>query len=233
MPAQRFRSDMTVTLIDSMGSDERICQAARVSTQGAESYQTGEAKGLINFLMRERHGSPFEHVTFQWLIEAPIFVWREFMRHRIASYNEESGRYKELEPVFYMPARSRPLVQIGKTGNYEFVQGDDEQYQLVSACIASGTHFAYEDYQDMLEAGVAKEVARMVLPLNIYSSAYVTMNLRALMNFLSLRNSQPNAAYPTHPQREIEMVAELMEESVADIVPLAMQAFDANGRVTP
>jgi thymidylate synthase (FAD) len=119
----RFRSDVSVTLIDSMGSDQRICQAARVSTQGAESYETGEAAGLINFLARERHGSPFEHVLFQWLIEAPIFVWREFMRHRIASYNEESGRYKQLEPVFYVPDAERPLVQIGKTGNYEFIPG--------------------------------------------------------------------------------------------------------------
>lgn len=233
MTEARFRSDMTVKLIDHMGSDERICQAARVSTKGADSYGTGEASGLINFLMRERHGSPFEHVTFQWLIEAPIFVWREFMRHRIASYNEESGRYKQLEPVFYMPDEQRPLVQIGKTGNYEFVPGDAEQYQLVTACIASITNWAYVDYTDMLAAGVAKEVARMVLPVNIYSSAYVTMNLRALMNFLSLRNGTKPGTYPTHPQREIEMVAEEMEESVADIVPLAMEAFDRNGRVQP
>lgn len=229
----RFRSDMTVKLIDSMGNDERICQAARVSTQGSTSLESTEAAGLINFLVRERHGSPLEHVTFQWLIEAPIFVWREFMRHRIASYNEESGRYKQLEPVFYMPASSRPLVQIGKTGNYDFVQGDADQYQLVSACIASITHFAYEDYEDMIEAGVAKEVARMVLPVNIYSSAYVTMNLRAAFNFLSLRNAVEGASYPTHPQAEIQMVAEQMEEDVKQIAPLAWGAFNKNGRVAP
>lgn len=234
MTEVRYRSDVSVTLIDHMGSDERICQAARVSTQGADSYNTGEAAGLINFLMRERHGSPFEHVVFQWLIEAPIFVWREFMRHRIASYNEESGRYKQLEPVFYIPAADRPLVQIGKTGNYKFVSGTDAQHDLVAACISSITHFAYEDYLEMLDNNVAKEVARMVLPVNIYSSAYVTMNLRALMNFLSLRNgTKGNTLYPTHPQREIEMVAEEMEESVADIVPLAMEAFNKSGRVQP
>lgn len=224
---------MSVTLIDSMGSDERICQAARVSTQGVESLQSGEAAGLINFLARERHGSPFEHVVFQWLIEAPIFVWREFMRHRIASYNEESGRYKQLEPVFYAPDSQRPLVQIGKTGNYEFVPGKIDQYFAVTDAIHASSIGGYIDYVKLLEAGIAKEVARMVLPVNIYSSAYVTMNLRAAFNFLSLRNKEEGARYPTHPQREIEMVAELMEEDVKRVVPLAWDAFNQNGRVQP
>jgi thymidylate synthase (FAD) len=225
---------MKVSLIDTMGNDERICQAARVSTQGTQSYGTGEAAGLINFLARERHGSPFEHVLFQWLIEAPIFVWREFMRHRIASYNEESGRYKQLEPVFYMPGPDRLLQQIGKTGNYEFIEGTEEQEQLVAACIASGASIAYEDYTDMLDQGIAKEVARMVLPVNIYSSAYVTMNLRAAFNFISLRTTATEfSSFPSHPQREIEMVAEQMEAHVAQAVPLAYDAFNKAGRVSP
>ena len=229
----RFRSDMAVTLIDHMGSDERICQAARVSTQGADSYGTGEAEGLIRFLMRERHGSPFEHVTFQWLIEAPIFVWREFMRHRMASYNEESGRYKALRPVFYRPGPDRLLQQIGKTGAYEFIEGTPEQTDLVWDCLSSSNGFAYEDYLEMLENGIAKEVARMVLPVNIYSSAYVTMNLRGLMNFLSLRTSREYANFKSHPQREIEMVAEQMEDSFKQVAPLAYEAFCIYGRVQP
>lgn len=233
MTQPRFRSDVSVTLIDSMGSDERICQAARVSTQGADSYGTGEAEGLINFLARERHGSPFEHVVFQWLIEAPIFVWREFMRHRIASYNEESGRYKQLEPVFYVPDSDRKLIQVGKTGNYDFVPGTLEQHYSVIFAIKNSCIASYNHYQNLLSDGIAKEVARMVLPVNIYSSAYVTMNLRAAMNFLSLRNKVEGAAYPTHPQREIEMVAEQMEATIRQVVPLAMAAFDKNGRVTP
>lgn len=229
-----FRSDMTVTLIDSMGSDERICQAARVSTKGSDSLVTGEAAGLINYLARDRHGSPFEHVIFQWLIEAPIFVWREFMRHRIASYNEESGRYKQLSPVFYIPAEERPLQQVGKAANYELIPGTDDQIDLVEDAFFANSVGAYNDYQRMLDEGIAREVARMVLPLNIYSSAYVTMNLRAAMNFLSLRNrGDGNHTFPTHPQREIEMVAELMEADVARVVPLAHAAFVQNGRVTP
>lgn len=228
-----FRSDMSVTLIDSMGSDERICQAARVSTKGADSYGTGEAAGLIDYLVRERHGSPLEHVVFQWLIEAPIFVWREFMRHRIASYNEESGRYKQLEPVFYVPDAERPLVQIGKTGNYDFIPGTPEQFKSTAESIQWTSGKAYAEYERLLSEGVAKEVARMVLPVNIYSSAYVTMNLRAAMNFLSLRNKVEGAHYPTHPQREIEMVAELMERDVMVRTPLAWDSFQKNGRVAP
>lgn len=226
---------MSVTLIDSMGSDARICQAARVSTQGAESYQAGEAAGLINFLARERHGSPFEHVLFQWLIEAPIFVWREFMRHRIASYNEESGRYKQLEPVFYIPDEDRKLVQIGKTGNYEFEDGDPELLDVVNDAISFNSFCAYSEYVGLLDRGVAKEVARMVLPVNIYSSAYVTMNLRAAFNFLSLRTTAVEgvSTFPSHPQREIEIVAEQMEAHIAQVVPLAYEAFNKAGRVSP
>lgn len=231
----KFRSDMSVTLIDSMGSDERICQAARVSTKGSESYADGESAGLINFLARERHGSPFEHVVFQWLIEAPIFVWREFMRHRIASYNEESGRYKTLEPVFYIPGYGRNLVQIGKTGNYEFESGTDQQFDLVTSTIMGNSVGAYNNYTTMLDYGIAKEVARMVLPVNIYSSAYVTMNLRAAFNFLSLRTTEREglSTYPSHPQREIEMVAEQMEQHISEVAPLAHAAFNKSGRVSP
>ena len=105
--------------------------AARVSTQGEKTLESAQdeeldaprSKGLINFLMRDRHGSPFEHNSMTFYVQAPIFVFREFMRHRIASYNEESGRYRELRPVFYVPGPDRNLVQIGKTGAYEFIPG--------------------------------------------------------------------------------------------------------------
>lgn len=224
---------MTVELIDSMGGDQRICQAARVSTKGADSFGTDESEGLINFLVGNRHGSPFEHVVFTWLICAPIFVWREFMRHRMASYNEESGRYKQLEPIFYLPGPERKLVQIGKTGAYEFVDGTDEQYEIVQRFLTESSTTAYENYVTMLEAGVAKEVSRMALPLNIYSSAYVTMNLRGLMNFLSLRTKSELSAHKSFPQREIEMVAEKMEEAFISVAPLTHVSFEKRGRVQP
>ena len=227
-----FRSDMTVKLVQSMGSDDSVVMSARVST-GASSSTSEKDAGLINYLMRDRHGTPFEHNAFTFYVEAPIFVFREFMRHRIASYNEESGRYKELEPTFYLPDPERKLIQIGKTGAYEFVAGSDEQYKTTFACIKESSVQSYSYYQDMLEVGVAREVARAVLPVNIYSSMFVTMNARALMNFLSLRTTRDGTTFPSYPQREIEMVAEKMEELFAEKMPITYETFNKNGRVAP
>jgi thymidylate synthase (FAD) len=166
-------------------------------------------------------------------VQAPIFVFREFMRHRIASYNEESGRYRELNPVFYVPGPERNLVQVGKAGAYEFLPGSAEQTDLaVSEAKAVATE-AYASYQRMLDAGIAREVARIVLPLSIYSSMYVTMNARSLMNFLSLRTKREGTHFPSFPQREIEMAAEQMETIWAGLMPLTYAAFNDNGRVAP
>jgi thymidylate synthase (FAD) len=232
----RFREDMTVELIDSMASDSAVAMAARVSTISGnheEVVDLSKDAGLINYLMRDRHGSPFEHNAFTFYIEAPIFVFREFMRHRIASYNEESGRYKELAPVFYVPNSERKLVQQGKPGAYVFVEGDEEQHKAVNDAIVDSSTAGYAEYVWLLSKGVAREVARMTLPLNIYSSMYVTMNARALMNFLSLRTQREGTHFPSFPQREIEMVAEKMEEFFAEKMPLTYEAFNKNGRVTP
>lgn len=155
------------------------------------------------------------------------------MRHRIASYNEESGRYRELRPVFYVPNENRKLVQVGKAGHYEFENGTTEQYELVRDSIISSCMQAYKAYQEMLKAGVAREVSRMCLPLNIYSSAYVTINARSLMNLLSLRTIREGSHFPSYPQREIEMVAEKMEQYWAELMPLTHEAFNKNGRVAP
>lgn len=236
-----FRSDVTVELVRSAASDADVLFAARVSTQGEQTLEnalSGEEaasrdQGLINYLMRDRHGSPFEHNSFTFYVQAPIFVFREFMRHRIASYNEESGRYRELNPVFYVPAPERNLVQIGKTGHYEFIPGSAEQIALVEQEARTASANAYASYQRMLEAGVAREVARIVLPLNIYSSMYVTMNARALMNFLSLRTKREGTHFPSFPQREIEMCAEKMEDFFAEKMPFTYEAFNKNGRVAP
>ena len=228
----KFRSDMTVELKQAMASDEAILMAARVST-GAGSSTPEKDAGLINYLMRDRHGSPFEHNSFTFYIEAPIFVFREFMRHRIASYNEESGRYKELKPVFYVPDLDRDLIQIGKPGAYTFQEGTHHQYATVMAGVQGTCAQAWADYQAMLKAEVAREVARIVLPLNTYSSMYVTMNARSLMNFLSLRTKREGTHFPSFPQREIEMVAEKMEAFFEAEMPLTYAAFNKNGRVAP
>lgn len=233
-----FRSDVTVELVKASASDADVLFAARVSTKGEQSLEdvgadAEKSRGLINYLMRDRHGSPFEHTSLTFYVHAPIFVWREHMRHRIASYNEESGRYRVLRPVFYVPGPQRALVQEGKPGHYEFVSGTAEQHAVVDTEIRAACARAYDAYRAMLDAGVAREVARMPLPVTIYSSAYVTMNARALMNFLSLRRKTDDSRFPSFPQREIEMVAERYEEEWARLMPLTHAAFVANGRVAP
>jgi thymidylate synthase (FAD) len=236
-----FRSDVTVELVRANASDADVLFAARVSTQGEqtleaaqdESLDTSRSKGLINFLMRDRHGSPFEHNSMTFYVQAPIFVFREFMRHRMASYNEESGRYRELNPVFYVPGVDRNLIQVGKAGAYDFLPGTPEQSALVDSEVRASCEAAFASYQRMLDVGVAREVARIVLPVTIYSSMYVTMNARSLMNFLSLRTKREGTHFPSFPQREIEMVAEKMETFWESLMPLTASAFNDNGRVAP
>ena len=236
-----FRSDVTVELVRASAADSDVLFAARVSTLGEQTLGDAAAgveasdrdRGLINYLMRDRHGSPFEHNSMTFYVQAPIFVFREFMRHRIASYNEESGRYRELRPVFYVPARERKLVQVGKPGAYDFIDGAPEQTVIVDEATREASAHAFAAYQRMLDAGVAREVARIVLPLNTYSSMYVTMNARSLMNFLSLRTKVEGSHFPSFPQREIEMCAEKMEELWATLMPMTHAAFAAAGRVAP
>ncbi|MEV6978171.1 FAD-dependent thymidylate synthase [Kitasatospora sp. NPDC093806] len=235
----RFRSDVTVDLVRSAAADSDVIWAARVSTAGEQSLEAlqqdpEKSTGLINYLMRDRHGTPFEHNSMTFFISAPIFVFREFHRHRSGwSYNEESGRYRELEPVFYVPAEDRKLVQQGRPGRYEFVEGTPEQHKTVAASMESAYLEAYGRYQEMLAAGVAREVARAVLPVGLFSSMYATCNARSLMHFLSLRTKRENSAVPSFPQREIEMVAERMEEQWAELMPLTHAAFEKHGRVAP
>jgi thymidylate synthase (FAD) len=231
-----LRSEITATLdVDNLaGSDAKICQAARVSTVGTAAAETKEAKGLINYLMRDRHGSPFEHGQLSFLVEAPIFVAREFMRHRVGwSYNETSGRYRELEPVFYMPSAHRPLTQTGKPGRYRFEHGTQEQYLSVEHSFGVIYRAAYSHYQQMLKDGVAREVARSVLPVGMYTSFYATCNPRSLMHFLGLRTQSEFATFPSFPQEEIERVAMYMEAAFAEHFPLTWEAFLDNGRVAP
>lgn len=217
-----------VALDDHMGSDLEIVNNARVSFN-SESDVMGESEvGLIGYLMRNRHGSPFEAVTFRFDIKAPLFVFREWHRHRAGhSYNEQSARYSIIEPEFYVPARDAIRHQVGKPGAYTFervedgllardVQTDIEQAQLR----------AYRTYEDLLEQGIAKEVARVVLPVGTYSRMKWTCNLRSLMHFLSLRNSP-------HAQREIREYAEIVEVLAFQVCPVAMQAFVDNERKAP
>lgn len=229
-----------VELVQCQGGDRAIANAARVSTLGqhiasaVDEAAPGINAGLIRFLMRNRHGTPFEHTFFTFRVHAPIFVMREFQRHRAGwSYNEESGRYRELEPVFYTPGTERDLVQVGRAGQYRFEPGDEAQRTTVAHSLLDSYLTAWKAYQEMLAAGVAREVARLCLPVATYSSMYASCNARSLMHFLSLRTRREGSAFPSYPQREIELVAEAMEAEFQRVLPATAAAFNEFGRVAP
>jgi len=232
-----FREDVTVELVKASATDSDVATAARVSTIGGSHERVvdlAKDEGLINYLMRDRHGSPFEHGSVTFYVEAPIFVAREHFRHRIGwSYNEESGRYKELQPVFYTPAPDRPLVQVGKPGAYRFEQGPAVQRLWTRETLKQSYIDAYEAYDAMIRNGVAREVARSVLPVGIFTSYYATCNSRSLMHFLGLRTQHEGAKFPSFPQREIEMVGRKMESIFAELMPITYSKFNRHGRVAP
>lgn len=230
-----FRDDVTVDLVQAMATDLQVARAAWVSTKGRDAREAeGRIDGLINYLMKHRHGSPFEHNMFTFMIECPIFVTREFFRHRIGwSYNEWSGRYDIMRPVFYLPRRERKLVQIGKNGSYTFQEGSDQQHKLAEMHMKIGATAAWDRYLALLENGVAKEVARDVLPLSIYTSFYATCNARSLMSFLSLRTENEDATFVSRPLDEIQLVANKMEALFANNMPVTYEAWNRNGRVAP
>lgn len=174
-----------------------------------------------------------EEMTYDLSVEGP---WHNFVANGIVvhnSYNEESGRYRELQPVFYVPGEDRKLVQQGRPGKYEFVHGSTEQHQSVVDAMEASYRQSYDAYQKMLAAGVAREVARATLPVGLFSSMYATCNARSLMHFLGLRTQHELAKVPSFPQREIEMVGERMEAEWAKLMPLTHAAFNGNGRIAP
>lgn len=226
-----FRSDMTVELTDSMGGDESIVRFARVTAGSTGSEKADQ--GLIRMLMRDRHGSPFEAPILQFRVECPIFVAREFFRHRIASYNEVSSRYQMLKPVFYVPGDDRPLQQTGKPGAYTFKPGSYLETKTIQGEHRRMAEEAWLSYTRLMDKGIAREVARNVLPLSIYTSFYVNMNLRSTLNFLSLRWAHEKSVTPTFPLNEIEAAAKQMDALARLNSPVAMAAFDEFGRVAP
>lgn len=230
-----FLDDVTVQLIDHMGSDKSVVRAARVSLLGSnEPVDHLKDAGLINYLMRKKHGSPFEHTAFTFFVEAPIFAFREFHRHRAGwSYNEMSGRYTKLPARFYVPKETRPLVNVGTSANPKFEAGTPIQVMGTRDALESVYTEAWYKYEFLLEAGIGNEVARALLPVGIMSQMYATCNLRSLMHFLSLRTHEPEATFPSNPQHEIELVARKLEEIFKEKFPTVYSAWNKNGRVAP
>ncbi|AON96854.1 thymidylate synthase [Mycobacterium phage Tonenili] len=231
----QFTDEIVVEVLDSNFSDSRVCVAARTSTAGAGADDT-ERYGLINALMRDRHGTPFEHMNATFRVTAPIFVWREHHRHRSGwSYNEESGRYKQLDPVFYVCGKDRPIAKVDGTKNMDYVlqEGTREQYALLEELDVEECTLLYQNYLRKLDAGIVREVARKNLPLSIMSTCIVTCNARSLMHFLSLRQRHDDAKFPSKPQYEINLVADGYERLLAEDAPLVHRSYVENGRVAP
>lgn len=228
-------SSFDVELVQSTGSDAAIAAAARVSTGlDLSEYSEEENSGLINYLVKNRHGSPFEHNSMTFRISAPIFVFREFHRHRVGwSYNEVSARYKKLEPRFYIYPGERPLVQEGSSAHPKLVHGAESLVLTTNGTLYQSYKNSWDMYELLLNDGVANEVARAVLPVGIYSEMYATANARSLMSFLSLRVDSEDAKFETKPQWEIETVARQMEFAFAGLFPSTYTAFVKNGRVSP
>lgn len=230
-PTIEFSSDITVKLVRSMASDDMVVQAAQVSSKGENNPETVPER-LIKALASGRHGSPLEHNAFTFFIEAPIFVFREWHRHRISSFNEMSGRYTVLPGKFYIPSEDRPVINVGTKMKPAFEQ-NLEAVMDIQSILLHNSETTWEHYQWMLDAGIANEVARMVLPLNIYSQMYWTVNARSLMNFLSLRVESDESLVRSYPQYEIDMAAQQVETVFAEAMPLTYKAFVMNGRVAP
>jgi thymidylate synthase (FAD) len=209
-----------------MADDLSVVNAARVSFARHKDAMDASDEGLIRFLMRERHGTPFEHNSFRFHIRCPIFVAREWFRHRIGSFNEFSMRYAKATDDFYVPAPEDVRSQVGKPGAYTFETVDPELAESTRETLESVYRTAYAAYEELVEAGIAREIARCVLPVGAYTEFFWTVNARALMNFVSLRAAET-------AQREIRCYADAVESFLAEKMPVTYEAFVANDRTSP
>jgi thymidylate synthase (FAD) len=215
-----------VRLDDAMADDLSVVNGARVSFARRKEEMDESDEGLIRFLMRDRHGTPFEHNSFRFHIRSPIFVAREWFRHRVGSFNEFSMRYAKATDDFYVPEAEDVRTQVGKPGSYSFDPVSDEIAEAARTELQEVYEQAYAAYQRLVESGVARELARCVLPVGAYTEFYWTVNARSLMNFLSLRAAET-------AQREIRRYAEACEVFLAEKMPVTYAAFVANDRVAP
>jgi thymidylate synthase (FAD) len=213
-----------VRLVDHMGSDLSIVRAARVSYSGSwrAGADEGSDKRLIKYLWAHSHTSPFEAVTFTFEAKAPIFILRQWHRHRTWSYNELSARYRELPSEFYVPAPDVIGVQsaVNKQARDLSVAGTSAESEESARIIADACALAFHRYRELLERGVPRELARSVLPVATYSHMFATVNLLNLFRFLSLR-CDPHAQY------EIRVYAEAMLSLIEPIVPVCVSAWRA------
>lgn len=219
-------SEGFVVLDGVMADDLSVVNSARVSFAKRKNAVDEVDKSLINFLMRERHGTPFEHNSFRFHVKCPIFVAREWFRHRIGSFNEFSARYSEVPDEFFVPGTSDVRTQVGKPGSYSFEPVDEVLSHEAREMIIGVNERAYAVYSHLVSRGVAKELARVVLPVSMYTQFYWTVNARSLMNFLSLRTHET-------AQLDIRRYALEVETHFKSAMPITYDAWVKNGKVAP
>jgi thymidylate synthase (FAD) len=234
-----LKSDIDVEVIQQVGGDQMIAHAAMVSTRGVMAGETvpdEKIKGMVNFLVKNRHGTPFEHGYLTVRVHAPIKVWREWHRHRVGwSYNEESGRYKQLDPVFYVPPRDRLMIRPEgfKSSRPAFDLADDAEYAAACDILKARYQDAYNGYEALLALQVDRGLARDVLGVGIYSACYCSANPRSIMHFLELRTDYPEAKRPSKPLHEIRVAADKLEAIFAAHWPVTYAAWVECGRAAP
>ncbi len=208
-----------VRLVDYMGSDQRIVQAARVS-YGSGTKTVRQDKGLINYLMKHDHTSPFEQVILTFHAKMPIFVARQWVRHRTARLNEISGRYSIMKDEFYLPADDQLRTQSldNKQARSDTVLGSEISEKFLST-MREDQKTVYANYEEMIESGLAREIARANLPLSLYTEWYWQIDLHNLFHFLRLR-------LDSHAQYEIRVYAEAMAKCAKAVAPMAYEAFE-------
>ena len=224
-----FRSDMGVTLIDHMGSDRMVAEAARVSTLGLDNNRE-KYVGLVRALMRDKHWSPFMHPQMTIAFEVPLFVRSQLVTHYSLARSEFSMRYSEARPEFWVPTEDRPLVQVGKALDYRREMGTEAQMMFTTRCLKD----AYDNwlaYSEMIDRGIAPEVARAILPQSTYTTLWLTGNLRSWLSFLDNR-------LDPHAQWETQEVGTKVAEIFAERFPITFEAYmqgrdQVNGEILP
>lgn len=226
-PREQFVLDHgIVDLVDYMGSDLRIVNAAQASfAKESEEFAFRENR-ILNSLIREEHGVPFEHVVFTFKMKLPIFLARQYVKHRHGSWSEHSGRYSELFPEFYVPEEKDVRRQIGKPMEYTFGPVEPGNASDFRAALVDANGCAWDAYVEAMAMGIAKEQARFSLPVNLYTTVVWTLNLRSLFNVIRLRVDK-------HAQWEAQQYAEALESMAQQVIPETMALWVQNGRPKP
>jgi thymidylate synthase (FAD) len=234
MESIKFSDQLTIKLVDFAGSDLKMARYGKVVPPHVKDEKLSGMR-RVRHMLSKRHGTPFEQSYLQFYVRCPIFVLRQWHRHRIGwSYNEESGRYKQLAPLFYIASKKRPIVEVEGYKSYSpaFDYNDDAYLQYVLST-KNACRTAYREYEKMLGKKIGKELCRSVLGTAVYTSMYAACNLRSFLHFLNLRTQHPNANKESHPQWEIEQLALKAEKLVAKKFPSTIALFREYGSETP